>query len=510
VRSATQSDGVSGSRPTPADENLPAEVGEVIGGYRLDGVIGHGGMGCVYSGTHVRLGRKAAIKVLKKAYAADTEYVARFFDEARVVNAIRHPNIIDIFDFLESESPLRVACIMELLEGPTLRELMKRQGLTPIQSVNLTLQMADALRKVHEISVVHRDLKPDNLVIIGDPSTDLSRVPSLKVLDFGIAKVQVTGAERTTPGLVLGTPAYMSPEQVSGQKVSSASDVYSLAAVFYEMLAGKRLFLGEPMAIFRQKLMGEIPPIELPMSVPGMERAGALIRGCVAFEKERRLTLPAIEVELREIVADLERPSRSRDTRAELRSRAPTATAVDLGQTQAMPTPPPMTGAAPADTVATFQGDLVTNPSKVRIAPWLVAAVILAVGAGTALGLKLTQAQDKVVVEAIPQAPPPAPPRPTGRSVAPSEGELEAPEPTLAAPPALETEPMEAKPQVAEPQVEPQAPAPPDEPPPTKRRSGSKENPKRGDKKVLRKEDRPLEQRPDKAAPLRKDDMVPW
>lgn len=500
---------MSGSRPTAADDNLPAEVGEVIGGYRLDAVIGHGGMGCVYSGTHVRLGRKAAIKVLKKAYAADTEYVARFFDEARVVNAIRHPNIIDIFDFLESESPLRVACIMELLEGPTLRELLKKQGLTPLQSANLALQIGDALRKVHEISVVHRDLKPDNLVIIGDPTSDLSRVPSLKVLDFGIAKVQVTGAERTTPGLVLGTPAYMSPEQVSGQKVSSASDVYSLGAVFYEMLAGKRLFLGEPMAIFRQKLMGEIPPIELPRSVPGMERAAALIRGCVAFEKERRLTLPAIELELREIVADLERPTRSRDTRAELRSRAPTATAVDLGQTQAIPTPPPMTHAAPADTVATFQGDLVTNTDKVRVAPWLVAAVILAVGAGTALGIKLTQSQEKVVVEAIAQPPTaaPPPPRPTGRSVAV--------DPLEAAPPVEAPQAPEPPPDLAappEPSPEPTVPVPVEEPtPPLKKRTSAKEAPsKKGDKRVLRKEDRPLEQRPDKAAPLRKDDMVPW
>ena len=309
---------------------------------------------------------------------------------------------------------------------------------------------------------------------------------------------------------MLGTPAYMSPEQVSGQKVSSASDVYSLGAVFYEMLAGKRLFLGEPMAIFRQKLMGEIPPIELPQSVPGMERAAALIRACVSFEKERRLTLPAIEEELRGIVADLERPTRSRDTRAELRSRAPTATAVDLGQTQAMPTPPPMTHAAPADTVATFQGDLVATTDKVKIAPWLVAAVILAIGAGTALGLKLTQGQNTVVVEAIAQPPrpaPPPPPRPTGRSVATDP--LEA-TPAPEGPGTSEPTPILAGPSEVAP--EPTAPiADAEGPPPTKKKSGSKETPpKKSDKKVLRKEDRPLEQRPDKAAPLRKDDMVPW
>lgn len=138
---------------TNASAEQPAELGEVIGGYRLDRVLGLGGMGCVYAGTHVKLGRKAAVKVLKRSLAADSDYVSRFFDEARVVNAIRHPNIIDIFDFIETEQPLRVACIMELINGPTLRKVLAGRGLSLLQAINLALQLAAALEAVHSIGV---------------------------------------------------------------------------------------------------------------------------------------------------------------------------------------------------------------------------------------------------------------------------------------------------------------------------------------------------------------------
>lgn len=510
---------MSVSRPTPTDDQLPAAVGEVIGGYRLDAVIGHGGMGCVYSGTHARLGRKAAIKVLKRAYAADTEYVSRFIDEARVVNAIRHPNIIDIFDFIETAEPLRVACIMELLEGPTLREWLKRQPLELSQAVNLTLQLADALRKVHAINVVHRDLKPDNLVVVGPVDSDLSSVPSLKVLDFGIAKVQVAGAERTTPGLVLGTPAYMSPEQVSGQKVSPASDVYSLGTVFYEMLASRRLFLGEPMTIFRQKLMGEIPPVELPKGLPEAERIAALIKRCVAFEKERRVTLSEIEAELRGILsaASGTKAERSKVSAKPTLARAETQ-AYDPGPTQAMPTPPPAQTPAQHDTVATFQGDLVTGSPPRRLT-WLAGAVAVAVLAGTALGVALSR-RDVVVLEPMPLEAKPNPERPTSGTQVQPAPEAPTPAPTTAAPAPSPTSgaPAEAA------RIEAALPAADEEPAPSKDEAASgptptKTNPKKkaeapapkkGDKKVLRRDDRPLEQRPDKQGPLKKDDMVPW
>src|SRR5262245_52777050 len=150
-------------------DQLP--LGAVLGGYQLDEVIGTGGMGAVYRATHVKLGRKAAIKVLSESLAGDPAYVSRFFHEARVVNEVGHPNIIDIIDFIETESPRRVAYVMELVEGPPLSKLLQVRRLSVRQSLNLTLQVLDALAAVHRINVIHRDLKPDNLLVVGSLET---------------------------------------------------------------------------------------------------------------------------------------------------------------------------------------------------------------------------------------------------------------------------------------------------------------------------------------------------
>ncbi len=185
----------------------PAELGEIIAGYRLDSVIAQGGMGCVYAATHARLGRRAAVKVLIASLAADEIYVERFFNEAKVVNAVRHPNIIDVFDFVESPSPRRVAFVMELIDGPPLSAVIASQRMSVLQVVNVALQLADVLEAVHRIDVVHRDLKPDNILVVAPLDSDFSQVPSVKVLDFGIAKISAANrATSTMPGSVMGTP----------------------------------------------------------------------------------------------------------------------------------------------------------------------------------------------------------------------------------------------------------------------------------------------------------------
>ena len=123
---------------------LPAKLGEVISGYRLDSVLGKGGMGCVYRATHTKLGRQVAIKILAPSLAAETEYVSRFLHEAKIVNDVRHPNIVDISDFIEIDSPRLVAYVMEFIEGPSLGSVLKSRRLTVRQAVNVSLQLTDA------------------------------------------------------------------------------------------------------------------------------------------------------------------------------------------------------------------------------------------------------------------------------------------------------------------------------------------------------------------------------
>ncbi len=277
-----------------------------------------------------RIGRKAAIKVLRASLAADAAYVARFFDEARAVNAIRHPNIIDIFDFIETETPLRVACIMELVEGPTLRKCLADGAFSLPQATNVGLQLVSALQAVHSVGVVHRDLKPDNVLVCGALDGNLSEVPAVKVLDFGIAKVRLSGdAGRTTPGLVLGTPAYMSPEQIGGQETSAASDIYSLGILYYEAIAGRRLFSGEPTAILRRKLLGEISELTLPPGTPAAREIQELVSSCLRSEPGERPTLSEIRTALETILVisdearEETRVSQAPPARAPLRAQLP-------------------------------------------------------------------------------------------------------------------------------------------------------------------------------------------
>jgi len=190
--------------------DLPAELGEVIGGYRLEEVIGRGGMGCVYRASHLKLGRKAAVKVLAANLARDAHFVARFFQEARIVGEIGHPNIVAILDYVDAEQPRRVAYVMELLEGSTLRAILAARPLSMTQAIPIALQISEALRAVHALNVVHRDLKPENVFVVAASDTDVPARPSIKILDFGIAKVHDPRSPiETEAGVTMGTPAYM-------------------------------------------------------------------------------------------------------------------------------------------------------------------------------------------------------------------------------------------------------------------------------------------------------------
>ncbi len=202
--------------------------------YHIKEKLGEGGMGTVYLGEHVKMGRKSAIKVMSKSMANDPDAIARFNREAANASRINHPNVCAIYDFGETTEGL-IYLAMEFIPGESLTQVLDREGaLPPRRAAKIITQVADALAAAHELGLVHRDLKPDNVMVTtGRDSADM-----VKVVDFGIAKAVGTDESQqvTRTGLVVGTPEYMSPEQLSGDQLDGRSDLYSLALVLYRTL----------------------------------------------------------------------------------------------------------------------------------------------------------------------------------------------------------------------------------------------------------------------------------
>ncbi|HET9625262.1 MAG TPA: serine/threonine-protein kinase [Kofleriaceae bacterium] len=225
-------------------------IGQTIGNYRVTEKLGEGGMGSVYLAEHPAIGKKVALKVLHSEFSNNQDVAARFFNEARAVNDIGHPNIVDIVDFgiLQASGgrDQLVYFIMEYLAGVTLSQLIRTEApLPPERALQIGIQVADALAASHRCGIVHRDLKPDNIILLQrGRERDF-----VKLLDFGIAKLtggSAMGSHRTRTGIVMGTPAYMSPEQCEGKdSVDLRTDIYALGIVMYEMLTGRVPFLGE-------------------------------------------------------------------------------------------------------------------------------------------------------------------------------------------------------------------------------------------------------------------------
>jgi eukaryotic-like serine/threonine-protein kinase len=216
-------------------------VGQVIADrYHIVKKLGEGGMGQVYLAEHVKMGRKSAIKVMNPSMVHDPDAVARFNREAANASRITHPNVCAIYDFGETPEGL-IYLAMEFVEGEPLTDVLAREGPLPVpRGVLVCTQVADALQAAHDLGIVHRDLKPDNIMLArGRDGGDV-----VKVVDFGIAKA-VGGDDSqkvTKTGLVVGTPEFMSPEQLSGDMVDGRSDIYSLALVLFQMLTGKLPF----------------------------------------------------------------------------------------------------------------------------------------------------------------------------------------------------------------------------------------------------------------------------
>jgi eukaryotic-like serine/threonine-protein kinase len=217
-------------------------VGQVIADrYHVVKKLGEGGMGQVYLAEHVKMGRRSAIKVMNASMVHDHDAVARFNREASNASRITHPNVCAIYDFGETPDGL-IYLAMEFIEGEPLTELLQREGALPVpRATAIFLQTADALQAAHDLGIVHRDLKPDNIMLTSRKTSG----EVVKVVDFGIAKAvggDQAGQKVTKTGLVIGTPEFMSPEQLSGDEVDGRSDLYSLALVFYRMLIGKLPF----------------------------------------------------------------------------------------------------------------------------------------------------------------------------------------------------------------------------------------------------------------------------
>jgi serine/threonine-protein kinase len=204
--------------------------------YEVIEPLGEGGMGTVYKVRHVTLDRMFAMKVLRRDLAADAGLAARFLQEARATAAIRHPSVVAISDFgeLDDGAPYFV---MDLLVGETLATRMRARGLLPPrEAANIVRRLADALSAAHAANVVHRDLKPENVFLVGS-AAGKGATDEVRIVDFGAAKI-MGGSKLTRPGVVFGTPYYMSPEQASGQSVDARADIYSLGVLLYEMITG--------------------------------------------------------------------------------------------------------------------------------------------------------------------------------------------------------------------------------------------------------------------------------
>ena len=217
-------------------------VGQVVADrYHVVKKLGEGGMGQVYLAEHVKMGRRSAIKVMNPSMVHDPDAVARFNREASNASRITHPNVCAIYDFGETPDGL-IYLAMEFIEGEPLTDMLEREGALPLaRAADIFRQTADALQAAHDLGIVHRDLKPDNIMLTRKKGGG----DTVKVVDFGIAKAvggDEPGQKVTKTGLVIGTPEFMSPEQLSGDSLDGRSDLYSLALVFYRMLTGKLPF----------------------------------------------------------------------------------------------------------------------------------------------------------------------------------------------------------------------------------------------------------------------------
>ena len=300
-----------------------------IGRYKILGELGRGAMGIVYKAEDPNLDRLVAVKtiILDEDSDGRKEYQKRFVLEAKAAGKLHHPNIVTTFDCGEHEGMAYLA--MELIDGTDLRSRLQKDALPAVEAVEIARQVAEGLGYAHARGVVHRDIKPGNIMLNAEGAA--------KIMDFGLARMRMAD-QKTSTGMVLGTPRYMSPEQISGQPVDNRSDVFSLGIVLYEMLTGTRLYSGEDMHQVHHQIVEteHVPPTRQVPNLPPM----------VDFVVARALKKdPAVRYQdARELAADLATCA------AELRSRD--AAALSDTKTIKLDAPPEKVDAPAAGTIA--------------------------------------------------------------------------------------------------------------------------------------------------------------
>ena len=276
------------------DELLP---GTDVGGYTIASKIGEGGMGIVYGAQHPSIGKRVAIKVLGPQFCRDAEVIQRFEQEARLVNEIHHHNIVDIFQ-LGKLPDGRKYLVMEWLEGESLSGLIERGPIPARDAIEILDAICDALIAVHGKGIVHRDLKSDNVFLANNRGHR-----QIKLLDFGLAKLSGNdprAVTKTKTGMVVGTPHYMSPEQIRGKPADNRTDIYSLGILAYKMLTGKLPFSGLPtdLLIHHLKTAPPLASASVPDVPPVLDAAVVRMMGKIPEER------PTLE-ELRATFADI-------------------------------------------------------------------------------------------------------------------------------------------------------------------------------------------------------------
>src|SRR3954452_19665796 len=279
---------------------MTAMVNQQLGSYTIVAPLGVGGMGEVYRAHDSTLGRDVAIKILPSHFTADPERRSRFAREARLLATLNHPHIGAIYGVEQIDGA--AALILELVEGPTLADRLARGPLAIAEALAIARQLADALDAAHEKGIVHRDLKPGNIVL--QSTANAAGVPSsavrAKMLDFGLAKTMAVGLDDgltqrpsgsrdgTDEGRILGTPAYMSPEQARGQAVDKRTDVWAFGCVLFEMLSGRRAFAGDTISDTFVSILERHPDwAALPAETPAPIRT--LLERCLRKDPRTRL-----------------------------------------------------------------------------------------------------------------------------------------------------------------------------------------------------------------------------
>ena len=293
-----------------ASSNAESLIGITVGDYKIIDIIGRGGMGVVYTAEHIQLHHQTACKVLRAEMASHPETVDRFLQEAKFISRIRHQNLIDIFDIGELPDK-RLYYVMEKLTGRTLAQSLQGQKMAFANIVTIMNQICAGLSAAHAAGLVHRDLKPDNLFLVERPGEP----PLLKIMDFGVAKVMdlsSTEAKLTRTGYLVGTPQYMSPEQINGTAVDKRTDIYALGVILYEMSTGTPPFrgdtLGQMLIAHLQQILPAIDPKLRNEDVPaGIE---FIIRKALAKDANERYS------SVEELSADLQRLAAGDPTQA--------------------------------------------------------------------------------------------------------------------------------------------------------------------------------------------------